>query len=499
MSRTKSFIRGFASTTAQKVITKIIGLIVTPIVLTYLDKTEYGIWVIIGSVLGYMGLMDFGITGAISVIIAKNNTKDKEEHINIIINNAFLLQSLIGLFIILIGVIISFYFYDFFDIDNYSKDDAWIVFIMAVIGYGISFPSKSLKGLIKARQMISLAVWLEFFMFISVTSLNLYFLHLQFGLLALPLGTIIIRLLSYPIYMFFAKRAYPKLKFSISYISLDYIKDIFNVSSIWFIGMIAAMVIYSTDTILIGKLLDISLVTIYTLTFRLSEVFREFIYSISLTLMPAIGQIMGMGDMDKARKIYLSSQPLILSLAIVASIFVFLFNSYFVSFWVGDSYFAGEQLSLVFAIMLFTTVVFHSSSLILSADLRIKEVTTIRLLEAFINIVLTIWFLKLYGLIGAAIATLISSILTSFWYIPYLAMKHLQISFKRWFNLIIIKILKVLVSIIFLSIIVKQLFYFGNLGVFISFILYGVISLLILWLLTIDEEIKRMIYKKIKR
>ncbi|HIP13325.1 MAG TPA: hypothetical protein EYG73_11480, partial [Arcobacter sp.] len=140
MNRTSAFIKGFASTVAQKILTKIIGLIVTPIVLIYLDKTEYGIWVIIGSVLGYMGLMDFGVTGATAAIAAKSNTKEDEHRINIIINNAFALQSIIGILIIIVGFMISFYFPEVFNMGNYSKEDAWLVFVMAIIGYGISFP-----------------------------------------------------------------------------------------------------------------------------------------------------------------------------------------------------------------------------------------------------------------------------------------------------------------------------------------------------------------------
>ncbi len=499
MSRTKSFIRGFASTTAQKILTKLIGLIVTPIVLSYLDKTEYGIWVIIGSVLGYMGLMDFGITGATSAIVAKNNTSQKETHINTIINNAFALQVLIGLLIVVFGLLFSFYFPTMFNMGNYDKEDAWLVFVMAIIGYGISFPPKSLKGLIRARQMISLAVWLEFSLFIVVTALNLYLLSFHFGLLALPIGTIVVRLLAYPVYIHFAKKAYPQLHFDFCLIKLKHMKEIFGVSAYWFVGMIAAMVIYSTDTILIGIFMSTAMVTMYALTFRLSEVIREFIYSINFTLMPGMGQIMGSGNKNKAREVYLKSQPIILSLAAVGGVFIYLFNQAFVGFWVGDGYFAGQTLSLIFGAILFTSVVFHASSLVISADLKIKRVTAIRIIEAIINIVLSIWLIQSYELNGVALATLMAAILTSFWYVPFITMKHLDISFKTWMRSIGYKTMIVLFFSLISAFICKQYIGEPNILTLLVFVSFCVANVVLLWLIALDKETKRMVYAKIRR
>ncbi len=499
MSRTKSFIRGFASTTAQKILTKLIGLVVTPIVLSYLDKTEYGIWVIIGSVLGYMGLMDFGITGATTAIVAKSNTPQREAHINTIINNAFALQIIIGLLIIIFGIAFSSYFPTMFNIGNYSKENAWLVFVMAIIGYGISFPPKSLKGLIRARQMISLAVWLEFILFIIVTALNLYLLSLNFGLMALPLGTITVRLLAYPVYIHFAKKSYPQLHFDFSLIKLKHMKEIFGVSAYWFVGMIAAMVIYSTDTILIGIFMSTAMVTMYALTFRLSEVLREFIYSINFTLMPGIGQIMGSGDKTKARDIYLRSQPIILSLAAVGAVFIYLFNQTFVDFWVGDSYFARQNISLIFGAILFTSVVFHASSLVISADLKLKEVTIARIVEAIINIVLSIWLIQSYGLNGVALATLMAAILTSFWYVPYITMRHLNISFKTWIHFIGYKIIIIFLFSIASAFIFKKYIEFSNTLTFLAFTGFCIINALLLWIIALDKETKGIVYAKFKR
>ncbi len=499
MSRTKSFVSGLTSTTTQKILTKLLGLAITPIVLTYLDKSEYGIWVIIGSVLGYVGLMDFGVTGATSSIAAKHNTSDMEHRINVVINNAFVLQCLIAILILVVGLIVSFYFPDLFNMGEYSKDDAWLVFVMAIIGYAISYPPKSLKGLIQARQMISISVWIEFFLFLFTTALNLAMLHAGFGLLALPAGTIAGRLLAYPLFYHYAKKAYPKLHFDRSVISINNMKEIFGVSAYWSIGMIAAILIYSTDTILVGMFISTAMVTVYALSFRLSEVIRELLYSINFTLMPGIGQIMGSGNLAKAREIYLRSQPVILSLAAVGAVFIYYFNGHFVRFWVGDDNYGGDNLSLVFAAGMFISVVFHASSLVMSADLKVRGVTVIRVIEAIINISLSLWLIQLYGLIGVAMGTLISGVLTSFWLVPFLTIRHLGISAGVWMRVIAFKTVVILVLSSLLAYILQNLWIYGSIGIGLSFLLYCIVSIGLVWSISMDQKTKGMVRERIKK
>lgn len=428
-NRTNAYIKGLSSTVSQKILTKIIGFAVTPIVLSYLGQDEYGIWIIIGSFLGYMGLMDFGITGAVTQLIAKNDNKETMNKINIIVNNSFFLQVIIGFTIILIGIICSFFFPNWFEINPASQETAFMAFLLAAIGYGISFPPKTLKGLIRGKQQISLSIWLEFSMFLLTTGLNLWFLHLEFGLLALPTGTIIVRLLSYFVFYKMAKKTLPNLNLSLSYFKWKDAKSILNVSSVWFIGSMSAVVIYTSDTIIIGATLSTGLVTVYALTFRLSEFLREFIYTLNTTAMPGLGQLAGQGEFTKIKNIFITMFPLVMNITFGATLFIIFFNQDFVRLWVGEKMYGGYELNLVFALTLFTTVVFHTFSIILSSGLNLKAVTISRAIEAILNIIISLVLVKEYGLIGVAFGTLIASLLTSFWIVPIFTCKYIDISF----------------------------------------------------------------------
>ena len=495
-SRTNKYIKGLTSTGFQKILTKLIGFVVTPIVLSYLGKNDYGVWIIIGSFIGYMGLMDFGITGSVTQLIAKNNNEEDKVKINSIVNNSFFLQIIIGVIIILIGVACSFFFPEWFNIESDSKDIIWLVFLLAAVGYGISLPPRTLQGLIQGRQYISLAIWLEFFLFISTTLLNLLMLELGFGLLALPIGTIAIRLVSYFLFFKIAKKTFPDLELSISYFNWKEAKGIFKVSSVWFIGGMSAVIIYSSDTMIIGSIIGTGIVTTYVLTYRLSEVFRHFIYTIGGTAMPGLGQLSGQGEVEKVKNIFFKMFPFVINTTLSAMLFLIFFNKEFVRIWVGSEFYGGDDLNTVFAFTLFTTVIFYNFSIILSSGLNLKAIAISRSIEAALNIIISLILVHKLGLLGVALGTVIASILTSFWVVPFFATKHLKISFYELFSQFKYNIglpLLIYISFYFLT----EEFLLGQLHIMWLFFIWLIISLAIVWIFALPKDLKGKVVARV--
>ena len=469
-----------------------IGFIATPIVISYLGKEHYGIWIIIGNVLGYVGLMDFGITGAITTLVAKNNNEKNSHKINGLVNNAFFLQLGILILIICIGSILSFFVPSFFAVDPNDHNLVFKTFLFAIIGYAISFPPKSFKGLIKGRQYISLLAWLEFANVALITLLNISLLYLGFGLLAMPIGAIVIRLLSYFPFFYFAKRAFPELKLSFKLFDRKEAFSILNVSALWFIGTTSAIIIYSTDNIVIGKFISIELVAAYYVTYRLSEFLRDRLYMISKTALPGFGQLLGQGDFKKMQNLYLRSQRIIIGLTIPISFLIVLFNYDFVSLWVGADLFAGQEITIAFAFLLFIMVFYQSSSVVLSSGLQLKAIAWSRGIEASLNLFLSIIGALKFGLFGVIGATIISNLLTSFWYIPLKTRQFLQLTFNDLFKDVYKHIIPVL--IINLAI----LFVFNNYSDMIAptllkLFLFGLVNLMIFWYFILDETFKKQV------
>ena len=67
------------------VATVVVGLLYTPIMLRLLGQSEYGLYSLIGSVVGYLSVLDMGLGNTIVRYTAKNRvdgTEQKEAELN---------------------------------------------------------------------------------------------------------------------------------------------------------------------------------------------------------------------------------------------------------------------------------------------------------------------------------------------------------------------------------------------------------------------------------
>src|SRR5215203_6321749 len=106
MSRTKSAFWGSISSQVFMIISMLLTIIITPLVLKYLDKEEYGFYTILFQLVGYLSMLDFGLSVAIARSLAANRGEDEnsKQAINRIISTSFFTYSVLGILVIIIGI-----------------------------------------------------------------------------------------------------------------------------------------------------------------------------------------------------------------------------------------------------------------------------------------------------------------------------------------------------------------------------------------------------------
>ena len=60
-------------------VTNIVGLILTPYIIKSLGDSEYGLYVLVGSIIAYLGLMNLGINNATVRYVAKFKALEDKE------------------------------------------------------------------------------------------------------------------------------------------------------------------------------------------------------------------------------------------------------------------------------------------------------------------------------------------------------------------------------------------------------------------------------------
>ena len=415
-SRTAAALRAALASYVTRFITLLLGFVVTPIVLAQIGRETYGYWVIVGSVIGYVGMVDFGITGSVATLIARE--QHHPEAVSRTVSNALVALTAARVLAVIGSAIAVVVAPGLLRLTPASAPMVCKLILLAGTGLALSFPVRALKAALRGVQRIATLRLTEFGLALFRIALMLALLYLGNGVYSLPWSTIAASILGFLVLWPLAGKSVPGFKPSLALVSRREIREILGVSAWWFLGSLGALFIYQTDNIVVGRYIGATAVTVYALTFRIPNMVRGQLYQLNLSLAPGIGNLVGTGRNEQLRALYPQLLRITLFLGITAAALVFKLNRSLVSLWVGPENYGGDLLTLIFSVGVVYLLVFHLSSVILTNYLDLKVLAGTRFVEGIVNLVLSLVLVGRFGMLGVAAATLAAGFLTTAWFLP---------------------------------------------------------------------------------
>lgn len=414
-------------------------LVVIPIVLGFVGQSLYGVWIIIGEIMGYLRQMEGGLGFSIEQRIASIKWENNLSKLNTIFSSGVIIYSLFSLLAIIVGLCLTPFFVSIFKIDPEYNSLVTLVFLLAVLTMGLGLPldviSSFLRGVQQQAWATGIAIVGSIFGFIIVLML----LFNGLGLLALPLSGLILLTFRYWFSWYLLKRAEKGISISTKYINKTTIKDLLRFSIFAFINQISSIIIFGTSSIIIGYFLGSNLVAIYILTFQLTLTLIGLVRRISTHLQPGFAEISSMQRVDQLRSLFTSSLRVLMIFAALIFIAVYFMNNSFVALWVGHENFGGQALTIIFALLgIYTIFRTHSSALLLSTG-DVSFVARWVGLEAFLSLSISLILVNYLGLSGVALGTLLAGIIASVLVLVPKVLKKIDISIKTILTIVIFR------------------------------------------------------------
>ncbi|MAP54381.1 flippase [Altibacter sp.] len=177
----------------------------------------------------------------------------------------------------------------------------------------------------------------------------------------------------------------------------------------WFliIGAIAAALYFKIDQVMIKEILDERAVGLYSVAVKLSSIWLFVTVAITQSVFPTLVALR-----KRSRKEFLERlqqlYDLLMKIAIVVSVLYTIFANFIVTFLFGNEYAESVEVVIIY-IWSIVFVFLSNGSWSYYLNENLEKFASLRLIiGAVINIALNIYFIELYGLTGAAYATLIS-------------------------------------------------------------------------------------------
>ena len=133
-----------------------INFFLSPFVVHQLGTTRYGAWVLLVSLVGYMGLFDLGVRSAVTKYVATTHATADHNRASQIASSSLALFFLLGLLAFLTSIVLALFVVDRFNIPAELIGTAKIVFVIGGMNVAISLVSGVPGGIIAGRQRFDL-------------------------------------------------------------------------------------------------------------------------------------------------------------------------------------------------------------------------------------------------------------------------------------------------------------------------------------------------------
>lgn len=409
-----------------------VSFFVSPILVHNLGDEQYGVWTLIGSIVGYFAIMDFGVMTALVRFISKFDSQKDYGKSRAYYSNACVFFASIGITIALACVVIGFLFTDIFTVSVLPKRYVITIFILAGFELSVLMGMGMFSGALHAKQDF---LWLNSINIVVLLTKNLILVVLLLG--GYKLMTVAIIHLSATVlrsglrYLVIKKR-HSHLTFNIGDWNSSIIKKIFGYSVYSFMIAFSIKVLFFTDSIVLGSLVSVSAVTFYAIPMTVMTYLEQIVTVGMSVFTPVISSNEAVGDDQNNKDIYIwgSRYALMLSLPVV---FVLYTNGdAFITLWMGESY--GIKSTSIIRILCFGYVFYLSQVIateLLKGISRHKFIAFVFVIEAIFNLGISVVLIKYasLGLEGAALGTMIPLVFVNFFVVPIYVCKIFSIKY----------------------------------------------------------------------
>lgn len=378
-----------------------LNFLVVPILILFLGKIEYGVWITIFSIVNWIFTFDLGIgqglrnklTEALSV---NDNLKASQ-----IISTSYIFISIFSLVILLIGIGFI-YFVNFQDLLNYKgksnlylENFVFLSLFFTIVNFTLSLYKNLYLAVHKSFMVELVNVFFQTF-YLIVILIWLHF-NLEKSLINLILIFGVINFIVSVIATFVFFKIQEKVSFSFINFNLKEGRLLFKLGGKFFIINISLLVILSTDNIIISNLLGPSFVTDY---FTIQKVFQVLIVVFTVVLSSSWGLYSEAltnkdfnwikGNLKKMNIYFLG--------ILIFGVFIFYFIEDILNIWIGEDLVIIPK-GLAFCNLLYTFIFCFTNiyMFFINASNKINLQMYLYIFGALINIPLSIFLVRLLG------------------------------------------------------------------------------------------------------
>lgn len=458
------------------IISTLVQLVYTPFLIRSLGQSEYGLYSIVSSIIGYLTVLDLGFGNAIVVYTAKYRAQNKYKEEQKLHGMFMAIYTIIGIIATIIGVILFVLVPNLFgnSMNQIEISEMKIMMLILTFNLAISFPFSIYQSIINSYEKFTFQKIMNILSTLLKPVFMIPLLFIGYKSVAMSVVITIVNIIIMLSNYFYCRN---KLNVKIKYTGIDKVlfKEIFAYSFYIFLNAIVDKINWSVDNFILGAICGTVVTSVYAVAGQINTLFINLSTAVSGVLLPKMSKMVAnnANDRELSNEFTKVGRIQYLIIFLMASGLTLFGKEFFIA-WAGPEYVEAYYIALILTIPLAFPLIQNLGISILQAKNMHKFRSILYVIIALANVAISIPLAKFYSGIGAAIGTALSLIVGNIIIINiyYYKKVHLDIP-DFWKNIIkmtIPYIIPIALILLFMHLVV--------LHGFISVLVYGVIYIL---------------------
>jgi O-antigen/teichoic acid export membrane protein len=434
MPAKRSLLLGAITNWAAFAAAMFVSFFLAPYLIHHLGDARYGVWCVVESILAYFTLFDLGIAACLVRFVAKFHATDERTELNRLVSACLIIFTIAAAVVLLLGGALIPFVAPGLERKLGEPGDVAGFMLLMLANLAITLPLSVFPTILDGLQRFAVkSVVRLVFLALRVGGI-VYAIETQPGLWSLAVVFTITNLLEHAVMALLVFRFLPGLRLARRLVDRDTLHRVKGYSVDAFLAMLAGRITVQTGAIVVGGFLTVAAAAHYAIAARLVDMAKNLLRSVTTTLTPAVSEREASGDFDGVRRVLLDGTRWVLYLVLPIHLGMLFFGRPFLERWVGGSQYA-EWCFPAMVILSATLTIGVAQSVaarILYGMGKLRLFARLALVEAALNLVLSLVLVGPYGLPGVAIAVAVPNVLFCLFAIGY-ACFVLEVGFARYF------------------------------------------------------------------
>lgn len=417
----------------------IVGFLYVPILLYYIGKNEYGLYQLIGSLIAYFSIMDFGLTAAVIRFYTKYKTlKDRDGMENILAISMYGYVA-VTLLMILIGSICYFNLDAIFSESMSSNElaEARNMFLLLLFNIAVTLSTMVFRAVINAHEKFIFLKGLETIQLIVQPVLVVLILQKYPTAMAVAIAqtTLNVILILARIYYCFVEL---HVTIHFHYWNQELLSNFKRLALSVFAVSLIDQIFWKTNQVILGIVSGTATVAVYSIASLIYMNYMALSTAISGVYLPHVTEVV-----TKRQPIQELSELFIqigrwqyYLLALVATGFI-IFGQQFIQIWAGKSFEDAYWITILIILPFTIDLIQNIGLATLQAMNQYMFRARIYFCVGVFNLCLAIPLGIQYGGVGCAVATAISMILGNGFAMNWYYAKQIHLNIRKfWYEIL---------------------------------------------------------------